>query len=124
MTRSVTVTDTGDPIAVPNVCWKNSPLYARYVVLRQKDRRVWISVGESEERSTSEESFVRQSPATLTARSTGNFVKRDVTLKETRSVFGGRVCLQMKSTKSEELVTFDSDFPTRGGRMDTRCLES
>ena len=124
MTRSATVTDTGDPMAVPNVCWKNSPLYARYVALRQKDKRVWISVGESEERSASDGSFVRRSPAILTARSTGTFVKRDVTSKETRSVFGGRVCLQMKSAKSEELVTFDNDLPTRGERMDTRCLES
>ena len=49
MTKSATVTDTGDPMAVPNVWWKNSLLYASYVVLRQKDKRVWISVGESEE---------------------------------------------------------------------------
>ena len=67
-----------------------------------------------------------RSQAILTARSTGTFIKRDITLKETRSVFGGggRVCLQIKSAKSEKLVTFDSDFPTRGERMDTRCLES
>ena len=29
MTMLATVTDTGKPIAVPNVCLKNSPLYAR-----------------------------------------------------------------------------------------------
>ena len=28
MTRLATVTDTGEPMAVPNVCLKNSPLYA------------------------------------------------------------------------------------------------
>ena len=54
-------------------------LYARYVVLRQKDKRVWISVGESEERPASDGSFVRRSSATLTARSTGTFVKRNFT---------------------------------------------
>ena len=29
MTRLATVTDTGEPMAVPNICLKNSPLYAR-----------------------------------------------------------------------------------------------
>ena len=35
----------------------------------------------SEEWSVSDGSFVRRSPAILTARSTATFVKRDVTLK-------------------------------------------
>ena len=35
MTRLATVTDTGEPMAVLNVCLKNSPLYARKVASRQ-----------------------------------------------------------------------------------------
>ena len=31
MTQSTTATDMGDPMVVPSVCWKSSPLYTKYV---------------------------------------------------------------------------------------------
>ena len=45
MTRSATVTVTGNPIAVPKVCWYHSPLYDRYVALGQKVSRFTSHLG-------------------------------------------------------------------------------
>ena len=46
ITRSATVTVTGNPIAVSKVCWYHPPLYDRYVALGQKVSRITTSSGE------------------------------------------------------------------------------
>ena len=61
-------------------------------------------LGYSEEWRASDGSFVKQLPGILTAMSTGTFVKSDTTSKDTRIVFGGRDCLELKSTNSIDIV--------------------
>ena len=70
MTRLAIVTDIEELIAVLNVCFKNSPLYARYVASRQNWRSFTTCPTESAVRSA-----LSLSLATLTARSAGTFVK-------------------------------------------------
>ena len=53
----------------------------------------------------------------------GIFVKSDTTSKNTRSSSSSTVCEVMNLTKSKELRTWCSVFPTRGDRISTRCLE-
>ena len=51
-------------------------------------------------------------------------MKRDMTSKETSTSSSSTVCAVMNSAKSVELQTWCSEFPTRGDKMLTRCLET
>ena len=50
-------------------------------------------------------------------------MKRDTTSKET-STSSSTLCAVMNLAKSVELRTWCSEFPTRGDKMLTRCLET
>ena len=79
MTRLATVTDTGEPMAVPNFCLKNSPLYARKVASRQNWRSFATCSAKGAVHLENELSALSLSLATLAARSAGTFLKRDIT---------------------------------------------
>ena len=54
----------------------------------------------------------------------GILVKRDTTLKETKTSFSSTVCCLMNWANSRELWTWCSVLPTSGDKMLTRCLDS
>ena len=124
ITKSATVTETGDHIAMPKVCWYHSPLNDIYVALRQKVRRFTISSGERAVRSGKDGSVRRRSFATFAARSVGTLVKSNTTSKDARVIAGGRVRPAIKVENSAEFLTCDVDLPTSRDRIDTRCFES
>ena len=69
-------TDTGDPVTVPNVCWKNWSLVARYAALGQKGGSAGALWGR-----------VRSSQQVI-HRSVNSKVHWDTTSKDTRCVLG------------------------------------
>ena len=77
--RLATVTYTEELMAVPNVCFKNSPLNARFIASRQNWRSCTTCSAESAVCSDNELTALSLSLATLTARSAGAFVKTDTT---------------------------------------------
>ena len=120
ITRFATVTNTGDPIAVPKVCWKYSPRYAIYVASRQ-NLRSWItSCGDRVVWSSNESSLWRRPSATRHANSTGTFVKSDTTSNETRIALSVIVWSEMNLANSIEFLTKDGVLPmTNGDRRQT-----
>ena len=58
------------------------------------------------------------------ARFVGTLVKRDTTLKETKTSFSSTVSCLMNWVNSKELRTWCSVLPTSGNKMLTRCLDS
>ena len=124
ITRFTTVTDTGDPIAVPKVCWKYSPQYAIYVASRQ-NLSSWItSCSDSVVRSSNKSSLWRSPSATQHDNSTGTFVKSDTISNETRTASSMIVWSEMNLANSIEFLTKDGVLPTNGDRRQTKCLGS
>ena len=68
-------------------------------------------------RSPKEVSTNSLSSATWQARSTGTLVNKEVTSKETRTSCP-RDLFEMKVANWVEFLTFDSEFPTKGDRID------